>query len=163
MSFTGAPLFDLFSREAEMLENSYNRSIREMFFLPRETHRAYLEPISENRHLKSILIKRFLNFIEQIKKTKKTIPRRILKIIKYDVSSVTGSNLRNIMLVVGKNTIDDLNPTDAGVIQYAPLNDEDEAIVVLLKELIEVKHGDYVIEEFDKTEIDDIIRTICVD
>ena len=67
------------------------------------------------------------------------------------------------MLVVGKNTIDDLNPTDAGVIQYAPLNDEDEAIVVLLKELIEVKHGDYVIEEFDKTEIDDIIRTICVD
>ena len=126
-----------------------------------EAHRVYIEQISENRHLKSILIKRFLNFIEQIKKTKKTITSRILEIIKNDVSSVTGSNLRNIMLIVGKNTIDDLNPTDACLIEYRPMKDEDEAKVGLLKELIEVKHGDYTIAEFDKSEIDDIIRSIC--
>ena len=41
------------------------------------------------------------------------------------------------------------------------MKDEDEAKVGLLKELIEVKHGDYTIAEFDKSEIDDMIRSIC--
>ena len=36
--FTGSPLWDLFSRETEMLENTWNTAVRIMFDLPRQTH-----------------------------------------------------------------------------------------------------------------------------
>ena len=67
MHFIGSPLWDLFSREAEKVENTYNSSVRIMCNLPRETHRFFIEPLTDTIHLKSILIKRFLSFIEHIK------------------------------------------------------------------------------------------------
>ena len=77
MHFTGSPLWDLFSREAEMVENTYNSSVRIMRNLLRETHRFFIEPLTDTIHLKSILIKRFISFIEHIKNSTKTIPKEI--------------------------------------------------------------------------------------
>ena len=65
--FTGSPLWDLFSRECQMLENSWSVSFRCKYNLPRSTHRYFMESITEMPHLKQILIKRFLSFVEQIK------------------------------------------------------------------------------------------------
>ena len=68
-----------------------------IFDLPKEAHKFIIEPISDSKHLKFILMKRFLSFTNQIKNSKKEIPAKILNWIKYDVRSVTGSNLRHIM------------------------------------------------------------------
>ena len=111
--FTGAPLWDLFSKDFQKIENSYNVSIRKMLNIPRETHRFFIEPLSENKHIKSVLIKGFLSFTEQIRKSSKKLPKKLYDLIKNDVSSVTGSNLRNIMLLVQKTNIDDLHSSDA--------------------------------------------------
>ena len=54
--FYGSPLFDVFGRECQMLEKSYNVSIRMMFDLPRETHCFYIEKITDSPHLRSVLI-----------------------------------------------------------------------------------------------------------
>ena len=43
--FSGSPLWDLFSREMEMLENSWNMSFRVMYGLPLQTHRYFVERI----------------------------------------------------------------------------------------------------------------------
>ena len=60
--FTGSPIWDLFSKDAGMLENSWNTAVRLMFDLPLQTHRYLIEPVSEVTHLKFVLIERFLEF-----------------------------------------------------------------------------------------------------
>ena len=97
--FTGSPLWDLFSREAEMLYNSWNKSVRLMSKVPLQTHRYFLEHLSGTRHLKITLIKRFLSFITQIENSPKILPNILLQTIRRDCRSTTGSNLRNILLM----------------------------------------------------------------
>lgn len=84
-----------------------------MLDIPRESHKYLIEPLSEEPHIKKILIKRFLSFIEHMKSSSKIMTKKLFEIVKNDVSSVTGSNLRNIMLMVNKTSIEELNPTDA--------------------------------------------------
>ena len=57
--FTGSPLWDLFSKEAKMLENSWNTSVKVMYDLPIQTHRNLIEPVSQTKHLKFVLLERF--------------------------------------------------------------------------------------------------------
>jgi hypothetical protein len=40
--FTGSPVWDLFSSDAIMLENSWNTSVRIMYDLPLQTHRIFI-------------------------------------------------------------------------------------------------------------------------
>ena len=125
--FTGPQLWDLFSKEAKMLENTWSTSIRKMFDLPIETHRYLIEPVSEAQHIKSILLKRFLSFCQQIRQSSKKALRNVFNRIYTDSQSVTGSNLRNIMFLVNKNSVDDLHPSDTSEISFRPLP-ESEAV-----------------------------------
>ena len=53
--FTSSHIWDLFLKEATMLENSWNTSVKIMFDLPIQTHRCLIEPVSQSKHLKFIL------------------------------------------------------------------------------------------------------------
>ena len=64
------------------------------------------------KHLKLVLIERFLSFLNQIEKSKKLIPKQLLSFIKHDVRSTTGSNLRNILQLTNKNTIEEISLED---------------------------------------------------
>ena len=88
-----------------------------MYSLDRETHRYFVEPISGEIHLKKTLIKRFLNFIESIKSSKKIALKNLFRCIKDDCRSITGRNLVNIAHLVNIVNIDDLVPTVALIIQ----------------------------------------------
>ena len=103
--FTGCPIWDIFSKEANMIENTWNRSIRCMFDLPLQTHRYLIEPISDMKHLKFTLMKRFLSFLNQIQNSSKNAPKQLLEYIKRDARSITGSNLRNLLLISDKDDI----------------------------------------------------------
>ena len=50
-SFYGAPLWDIFDRNFEKLEKSWNVSQRVMLSLPKTTHRYFIEPLSETPHI----------------------------------------------------------------------------------------------------------------
>ena len=50
--FNGSPMWDLFSREARMLEATCNVAIRKMFNLDRTTHRYLIEPLSGMQQIK---------------------------------------------------------------------------------------------------------------
>ena len=110
--FTGSPLWDLFSREADMICNTWNKSIRLMFDVPLQTHNYFVEELAETRQLKFTLIKRFLGFISQIENSKKIFPNILLQTIRRDCRSTTGSNLRNILLLTRKDNISELVPLD---------------------------------------------------
>ena len=100
--FTGSPLWNLFGEEAEKLEGSWNRNAKVAFDLPFATHRYLVKHVVQCDHVKETLVKRFLSFIVQVKKSSKIMPQHILNTIQHDVRSTTGSNLRNILLLSPK-------------------------------------------------------------
>ena len=51
--FTGSVLWDLFGREAEMIYNTWNISIRRMFCLDQRSHRYFIEPVRQNKAYKN--------------------------------------------------------------------------------------------------------------
>ena len=106
-----------------------------MLDIPRESHKYFIEPLSGESHIRKVLIKRFLSFTEHIKRSSKKLPEKLFELIKNDVSSVTGSNLRNIMLLLNKKTIEELNPSDAENIIYCPVEDENKWKIEMTKDL----------------------------
>ena len=112
-----------------------------MFDLPLTTHRNLIEPLSGYPHLKSVLVKRFLNFTAQIEKSSKSIPKQLLTWIREDVRSTTGNNLRKIMLLTGNSFVHQVNISDAIRIKYHPLPEDDKWRVSVIKELTDVQFG----------------------
>ena len=159
--FTGSPLWDLFSREAEMLYNSWNKSVRLMSKVPLQTHRYFLEHLSGTRHLKITLIKRFLSFIGQIENSPKILPNILLQTIRRDCRSTTGSNLRNILMMTSKDDILELAPFETTLMLYEPVAPENRWRIPLIKELIDIKWNESTIENLSYSEIEDIIVDIC--
>ena len=159
--FTGSPLWDLFSRETDMLCNSWNKSVRLMLGLPLTTHRYFLEPLAGLQHIKFTLISRFLGFITQIEKSHKILPNILLQSIKRDCRSVTGSNLRNILLLSRKDDISEVSRADIKAMIYMPVTEPNRWKINIVQELIDVKWGDTVIEGFDEVQISTIIDELC--
>ena len=159
--FTGSPIWDLFSAEAVMLENSWNVSFRRMYDLLYQTHRNLVEPVSGQLHIKKLLIKRFLSFIEQIQKSDKVLPKQLLRLIQSDTRSITGCNVRKILLLVKKSKVEDITKEDIENIEYAALSNDDIWRVKLIHEITDVKFGQTVVEGFSVEECDEILRYAC--
>ena len=133
-----------------------------MMDLPRETHRNLIEPLSGILHLKTILIKRFLAFMMQIKKSNKKAAKFLLESIQFDTNSVTGSNLRNILLLTDKADIQDLLPADLSNLKYHPIQNEDKWKVSFLQEILEIKNVNLGVNDFKYDELDEIVEFLCV-
>ena len=95
-----------------------------------------------------VLIERFLSFLNQIEKSKKLIPKQLLSFIKKDVRSTTGSNLRNILLLTNKNTIEELSLEDIKGIKYNQIEKEDEWKVEFIREFTDIKFNQVEVENF---------------
>ena len=159
--FTGSPLWDLFSEEAIKLENTWNKSVRLMLDVHYTTHRNLIEPLSGYPHIRKVLIKRFLGFLSQIEKSPKFIPRHLLSTIKHDVRSTTGSNLRKILLLTEKSSIDKIDLADVKEVKYHQLKEDDLWKVASIKELIDIKFRKIELENFSIEEIDDMLHFLC--
>ena len=57
--FYGSQVWNLFGPGAAGLEATYNRSVKAMLDLPLRTHRSLIEPLTNDRHIKFTLIRRF--------------------------------------------------------------------------------------------------------
>ena len=144
-----------------MLEKSWNTSVRIMYDLPIQTHKYLIEPISDSKHLKFVLIERFLGFLQQIEKSKKHIPKHLLSFIKNDVRSTTGANLRNIMLLTNKHTVDEICKDDIKELKYAPIDEKDTWKVKFIREITDVKFNQLEVEDFSREELDEILEYLC--
>ena len=144
-----------------MVENTWNVSFRLMYNLPRNSHKYLVEPVSECEHIKKTFIKRYLNFIGQIKKSRKVALKNMFNTIKYDCLSVTGSNLRNIMLLVGKTNIEDLCPEDHSLVKYNEIPEEQPWRVSVIKEVVDVNWGESAVDGFSRQELNYILGYAC--
>ena len=114
-------------------------------------------------HIKNILMKRFLGFLNQIRKSSKKLPGALLRVVSHDTRSTTGSNLRNILLLTDKNSIEDISNQDIDNFCYAPTKQEDLWKVDMVKELIEVRADQKEVTNFTEEELDEILEYLCID
>ena len=71
--FYSSQLWDMFGQEFQKFESSYNRSIKIYADLPLQTHRNLIEPVSALPHMKVKVIRNYLNFIDTIRSSEKSI------------------------------------------------------------------------------------------
>ena len=132
-----------------------------MFYLPVQTHHYIIEPISQTKHLKIVLLERFLSFLEQIRKSKKNVPKQLLPFIKNDARSTTGSNLRKILLLTKKNNIDELSKDDVAALHYHEVDPKDGWKIKMIKEITDVKLKQLEVENFTNDELEEIMSFLC--
>ncbi len=157
-SFYGSQLWDLFSEESTRLEKTWNISQRKIMGIPRNTHRYFIEPLTETKHIQLTLTKRFLNFIHSVYNSKKIVLRKMLSLVKYDCRSTTGSNMRNIMKRVNKVNVDEVTINYLKHHVYLNVPAGDEWKVNFAKELIQ-RNNIGQTENKDMTEILNFILT----
>ena len=97
-----------------------------MLDLPYSTHRGLIEPLSGRKHLKRVIIRRFLQFIASINASSKPVLKTILDVTKSDTRATTGKNLREIMILAKKHSIDDITLEDSDSFEYFSRPPEDE-------------------------------------
>ena len=143
------------------MESSWNVNIKIAFDLPFATHRSLIKPITGTSHIKEILVKRFLSFLNQIKNSPKQMPKHILNTIKLDVRSTTGSNLRNILLLTNKSNIDKLELLDFKCVNYHPIKKEDDWKPGIILEITDVKFNQLEVDGFSFEELEEILDYVC--
>ena len=100
--------------------------------------------------------------MEKLKCSNKPVLRQLFSVCKDDVRTITGANLRNIMLQCGENSVDCLNPASASSIQYHQITEEDMWRINLLTEVIPMRHQDIdIIVGWTNEELDSIISFVC--
>ena len=138
--FYGSVLWNLASKEAVSLTKSWNVSVRRMFNLPRETHCYLIEAISNQDHARTLLDRRFLSFVQAIRTSKTNVLRSLLRVVECDTQSVSGRNLRSILLRTAVKDFRKLRPDDVKV-KYRDVPRKEEYRVAFNKEIIDVKNN----------------------
>ena len=159
--FSGSELWDLFSPGIKSLEGSFNKSVKIMCNLPYETHRYFIEPLSGGLGLRKQLIKKYLRFVQNLKNSSKPVIKNMYELCKKDSRTITGSNLRNILLLTDLPTTDDLSPRVT--IEYNEIMDKDQWRVNILKEILDMKFGGLDTPDgWSRDELDEIVHFVCV-
>ena len=158
---SGSNIWKFDSQEASHLVSSWNKNIKVIYDLPWATHRWVLEEITGS-NLKFILFTRFLKFINSIHKSSKPAVKFLYSMVASDVRSVTGSNLRSIMLHTG---IQSVPGTMQGYLikkqRRFKVPELEEWKVPLLHSLLQVRAGDFEIKWDDDAADDEDVHVPC--
>ena len=79
---------DIFSKPVRQLENSWSVSVRQMWGLPLNTHKYFVEPLG-GVHAHSMIISRFVNFLQSALKSKKLPVQFMLRRSLVNFNSIT--------------------------------------------------------------------------
>ena len=158
--WTGSQLWRLGCEELVKLEGTYNRSVKIMYDLPWATHWYLIEPLTGLPHVRKILVKRFLSYINMVRRSSKYALVQLLETILGDVRCTTGSNLRTIMLMAGKNRIEELDVCDTDI-KYHEVLESEVWRVDFIKEVVELKYGDLSLPGFTAEELEEIQEYLC--
>jgi hypothetical protein len=105
------------------------------------SHRFFVQPVSKKDHMQKILLKRFLGFFSQVQKPSRQLPRVLLKQVKHDVRSTTESNIRDIMLLIGKHKIEEVKDTTLDDMVYVLVKNEDIWKIKFVQAFINIRKG----------------------
>ena len=158
--FYGSSLWYLFGKEAIRLEKSWNVSQRIMLGLPRNAHRYFIEPLTNTKHIKYSLFRRYIKFVEGIESSEKSVLKKVLMAVKYDCRSNTGKNLRKLMKLTGRSSVDDLKVNYINELIYSEIPEGEVWKIILAEEIMDVKSDNLSVDNFTIDEINEILMDI---
>ena len=161
--FYGSNLWNLYSEDVQRLLNSWNVSIRILFDLPRDTHRYFIEPISGVDHIKTILCSRFVHFVHKLENCKKLTIRLLMNLSKNDFGTVICKNLNSI---ANDCNIDVFNLDKYTVkenLKFYPVPEEHSWKIPVVKELLDIRSRNYVLDNFADHDVSVMINVLCSD
>ena len=162
----GSNTWNLYGEWARRLLVSWNVHLKLIWQLPHETHRYFFEHLTECRHLKILLIRRFLKFASSILKGENRSCKLLLRTIFENSNSTTGKNIRNIELEADfKLDLELMNLKIDKVCDKISFADVPEAQlwrISAAKEAAQIKSKHLHLEGFKDEEVDEILRFICV-
>ena len=88
--------------------------------------------------------------------------KALLDSILYDARSITGSNLRNILLKTDKLNVRELIPNDVDNMEYHPIPEGEKWKISLLQEIIAKQNGTLEIGNLTEAELDVMLEHLCV-
>ena len=132
-------------------------SARLLLGLPRRMHRYLIEPLTQTKHIVKSIHSRFIKFLSSIADGKKDSLKRVLAIIKTDVRSTTGNNLRHLLLKTKNFSYKELGRQNE---PYQAIPSDETSRIQVINELIGTNCGDLSLI-LNKKEIDDLAEFIC--
>jgi hypothetical protein len=162
-SFPGSILWDLTSRNVRMLENSWSLSVRYMWELPFNSHRYFIEPLG-GLHARNMLYSRYVTFVQSAKKSTKMTVQMLLQMVKDDMQTVTGKNIR---LISDELETDDIFNVKKNFVKqklkFAPARPEDEWKIEFAREITNLKQNVLLLDDnengqFTSEELCDILN-----
>ena len=159
-AFYGSDLWQINTEEYRKLVRSWNITCKMIWDLPHPTHTRFLESLSPVPHLENVLHGRYLGFIQNLRKSNKSIVRLILSSCSHDLTSQTGQNLDHLQLKYNKKSIGDLLRFSLRDRQVYPLEAEElwkvrmiEEVSLIKKDLLEI--------DFEEQFLDNILQDLC--
>ena len=75
--------------------------------------------------------------------------RLLYSLASSDAQTVTGSNLRNILLLTDRLQVDNMEPSLMDTIKYHQVEDNESWRIWLVMELLDIKHGEWSEDELE--------------
>ena len=162
--FYGSNCWEFSSEQLNMFSKTWNVNLRILYDIPRETHCWIVEELSEGKHFLQMVYSRFAKYIMMVKQNKRPFLKCLYDIIKNDVKTTAGSNIRTLFLSTG---------VDPRFMSRYLLKDwrvhppEDNWTVPLLTSLLELRAGNWEVlfddeeEDLHNDEVDFIIDAVC--
>ena len=112
--------------------------------------------------MKIKLLRNYMGFILKVKQSTKLVLRQLYSIASVDSRTVTGSNIRNILLLTNSLQVDQLTPSLVNSITYNMIDKADTWRVGLVKEIMNIQNGDLELPVgWFKEELDMMLNLAC--
>ena len=157
----GSSCWDLFSPECQAIYTAWNVAVRQILRLERKTHRFLIEPLSQNLHMRTMLLSRFAKFYNCLQNSKKMTVRFLAKMNESDNRTILGKTLH---LLLQDCKIDDLCCLNATKVKshcvYWPQQDQLMWQVDIAMKLMFSRENRLEVPGFSKQEIDEIFNHV---
>ena len=133
-----------------------------IFKIPPQSHNYFIESLSNCLHVKVMLASRFMQFHKSLLENKKSCIRLLSNICVGDQRTIHGRNIFNLQRVLDCD-MDDLSSSFIKEnLKFKPLPEQEQWRVPLLLNLLDIRNNSMVLDNFEKEEIEDMIKQICI-
>ena len=157
--FSNSNNWDFTSVIFNQLMNSYNVNVRIIFDLPLNSHCWLVEELSGAHHAKKLIYKKYIGFLNNLKKNKRKSVNFLLSYVIDNVQSFTGRNIRKILMDTDTKIVPGVTKkVQLQNYQVHATPESEQWRLPLLESLLAIKNDEW--EVLFCEEEDDITQTI---
>ena len=131
-----------------------------MYSLPRETHRYFIERVTQAKHPKVLMASRLVGFHNMLKQSERPVINLLAAITERDCRTVLGSNLKKISRECNKPLENLSSQVIKQTMRYSKTPESDEWKIPIILELLQTRCNSVDISNVEQNEMEEMIRII---